>query len=136
MIRLAPAARAPSTAARPVPPRPMTATTAPGRTRAVLTTAPMPVITAHPNSAAWSRGMSGSMRTSERVLETAYSAKHETPTWWLTGSPLRRIRRSPESRVPATAAFAPGSHSAGRPSAHGPRCRSSARTRTPRDRPR
>jgi hypothetical protein len=41
-------------AAMPTPPQPMTATVAPGSTRAVLITAPTPVITQQPTSAATS----------------------------------------------------------------------------------
>ena len=37
---------------RPTPPRPMTATLEPGSTAAVLSTAPTPVVTQHPMSAA------------------------------------------------------------------------------------
>ena len=46
---------------------------------AVLTTAPTPVSTAQPKSAASSSGRSGSMLTSERRETTANSAKPETP---------------------------------------------------------
>lgn len=51
MIRDAPAIRAPWTTLSPTPPQPTTATVSPGLTRAVLTTAPTPVITAQPISA-------------------------------------------------------------------------------------
>jgi hypothetical protein len=56
---LAPASAAPMTAANPTPPSPKTATDAPGSTRAVFTTAPTPVTTAHPNRAAASSGRAG-----------------------------------------------------------------------------
>ena len=55
----APASFAPRTALNPTPPRPTTATDWPGSTLAVLTTAPTPVSTAQPNSAASSRGKAG-----------------------------------------------------------------------------
>ena len=48
MMRDAPATRAPCTTDWPIPPRPSTSTVAPGSTRAVLSTAPTPVCTAHP----------------------------------------------------------------------------------------
>src|SRR5690606_341238 len=72
-------AAAPSTAERPTPPSPNTATDSPGRTPAVFTTAPTPVITAQPNRAAMEGGRSGSMRTAERSDTTAYSANPDTP---------------------------------------------------------
>ena len=55
----------------------MTATVAPAGTFAVLTTAPTPVSTAQPNSAASSSGSSGSILTSERRETVAYSANAE-----------------------------------------------------------
>ena len=113
----APEATAPSTEARPTPPRPTTATVVPARTCAVLTTAPTPVSTAQPKSAASSSGRSfGSTFTAERRETTAYSANAEQPMWWFTGlpSPLK-MRRSPESSVPAVFETTPGSHSAGPP---------------------
>ena len=45
----------------PTPPAPMTTTLSPGSTRAVLSTAPMPVVTAQPMSAAISGGVDGSI---------------------------------------------------------------------------
>ena len=67
MIMPAPAMRAPWIAARPTPPAPNTATVAPGSTRAVLSTAPTPVVTPQPISAARSSGMSS------RIFTTAFS---------------------------------------------------------------
>ena len=52
MICPAPAIRAPCTAASPTPPSPNTTTDSPGRTFAALRTAPTPVSTAQPSSAA------------------------------------------------------------------------------------
>ncbi|MNN30825.1 hypothetical protein D3C81_1444850 [compost metagenome] len=63
MIRPAPASAAPLMAARPMPPHPITATVSPGRTLAVLNTAPVPVVTAQPSSAARSSGMSRRIAT-------------------------------------------------------------------------
>ena len=79
MIFCAPATRAPSMHERPTPPSPITATTSPGRTPAVLIAAPTPVCTAQPNIAASSSGTLGSILTSEERAMTAYSAKQETP---------------------------------------------------------
>src|ERR1700680_956164 len=53
---VAPTASAPSTALTPTPPQPITATRSPGRTPAVFQTAPIPVETAQPTSAATSNG--------------------------------------------------------------------------------
>ncbi len=58
MISLAPAIRAPWIADRPMPPQPITATGSPGATRGSANTAPKPVVTAHPMSAALSSGIS------------------------------------------------------------------------------
>ena len=54
------------------------------RSAAALTTAPTPVSTAQPNSAAISNGSSGSTFTAERSETTMWSAKAETPRWWLS----------------------------------------------------
>jgi hypothetical protein len=48
-------------------------------TLAVFSTAPTPVKTAQPNSAASSNGNSGSIFTSDRRDTTAYSANAEQP---------------------------------------------------------
>ena len=56
MILAAPASTAPMTHESPTPPRPMTATVEPAWTSAVFTTAPTPVDTPHPMSAATSGG--------------------------------------------------------------------------------
>ena len=55
-IRRAPASTAPITHDSPTPPRPITATVDPAGTSAVLMTAPTPVDTPHPISAATSGG--------------------------------------------------------------------------------
>jgi hypothetical protein len=56
MIRAAPARRAPCTAFSPTPPRPITTTLSPGRTRAVFTAAPRPVGTPQARRQALSAG--------------------------------------------------------------------------------
>ena len=58
IIRPAPAIAGPWTAVRPTPPQPISATVEPGATFAVLNTAPTPVVTPQPISAARSSGMS------------------------------------------------------------------------------
>ena len=78
-LRPAPTATDPNNALRPTPPSPTTATDAPAGTRAVLTTAPTPVITAQPKIAATSGGTSGSIRTTELGTTTARSANAEIP---------------------------------------------------------
>ena len=55
MISPAPANLAPKIAFKPIPPNPTTATELPGFTCAVLITAPIPVITAHPNMATFQK---------------------------------------------------------------------------------
>jgi len=52
-----------------------------------LNTAPAPVSTAHPNSAACSHGSDGSIGTTERLDTVAYSAKAEQPRWWFSAPP-------------------------------------------------
>ena len=60
----APAMAAPWMQLRPMPPQPITATVEPGSTLAVLNTAPTPVVTPQPISAARSSGMSSRIFTS------------------------------------------------------------------------
>ena len=61
MIGLAPTSAPPWTALRPMPPAPKTAMLAPAGTWAVFSTAPTPVITEQPISAAVSSGISSRM---------------------------------------------------------------------------
>src|SRR5262245_46614182 len=61
MIGCAATSAPPCTTLRPTPPTPNTAMLAPGGTAAVLITAPTPVITEQPISAAQSRGTVGSI---------------------------------------------------------------------------
>ena len=119
ITRDAPAAIAPSTAASPTPPSPTTATDCPARTPAVFTTAPTPVSTAQPNSAASCNGRSRSTLTSDRRETTAWVAKAEQPRWWRMGPEPSCSRICPPSSVPAPLAAPPGAQSAGRPSAQG-----------------
>ena len=78
MIRAAPDTMAASREFSPTPPRPTTATVAPGGTLAVLMTAPAPVITPQPNSAASSIEISSPIGMTALRGTTAYSAKQET----------------------------------------------------------
>ena len=73
-MRPAPASTAPIRPLRPTPPRPTMATELPGSILPVFTTAPTPVTTAQPNSAATSSGRLLSMTTIEPRSTTAYSA--------------------------------------------------------------
>ena len=63
------------TTERPTPPRPNTTTDDPASTRAVLTTAPTPVETQQPMSAATSAGMPSGMGTAAVAGTTWASAK-------------------------------------------------------------
>jgi len=75
MIRAAPTSDAAWIAFKPMPPQPSTATVSPGRTPAVLSTAPTPVVTPQPMSAALSRGMSGRILTSRCSWTSSSSEK-------------------------------------------------------------
>jgi hypothetical protein len=73
----APAATAPSSALIPTPPQPNTATRSPGRTPAVRQTAPVPVATAQPTSAATSNGTPAPIGMQHTAGTTARSANVE-----------------------------------------------------------
>src|SRR4051812_49523354 len=75
MIVPACANRAPCTTDRPTPPKPTTSTLWPARTFAVLSTAPTPVITAQPTSAACSSGTPSGTGITARSDTTVSSAK-------------------------------------------------------------
>ena len=75
MIRPAPARAAPWIAFSPTPPAPTTATRAPGRTRAVFTTAPTPVMTPQASRHASSGGRSSGSGTHWLASTTTASAK-------------------------------------------------------------
>ena len=76
-IGCAPATTAPSSALMPTPPQPITATRSPGRTPAVRQTAPVPVATAQPASAATSNGTPSGIGMQHAAGTTARSAKVE-----------------------------------------------------------
>ncbi len=71
MMGQALATTAPITEASPTPPRPKMATDCPGRTAAVLSTAPAPVSTAHPKRAAVWMGTSRGTTTADSRATTA-----------------------------------------------------------------
>ena len=79
MMRAAPAITAPCTTERPMPPRPKTATVAPGCTFAVFSTAPMPVVMPQPSRQTFSSGASARILASAISGTTVYSAKVEVP---------------------------------------------------------
>ena len=79
MIRSAPAITAPMITARPMPPRPKTATLLPGSTLAVLRTAPMPVVTPQPSRHTFSSGASLGIFARAISGTTVYSEKVEVP---------------------------------------------------------
>ena len=74
MIGAAPTVAAPCTAFNPTPPVPMITTHSPGRTPAVLVTAPKPVSTPQAISEAASSGTSFGMATAWEPSTTTYSA--------------------------------------------------------------
>ena len=76
-MRLAAAIAAPCTMFRPTPPQPTTATVSPGRTFAVLSTAPTPVMTAQPISASSISGRSSSTLIAVCAGTTAISANED-----------------------------------------------------------
>jgi len=79
MMRPALAWRAPWITARPMPPRPNTATLSPSATLAVLCTAPMPVVTPQPSRHTCSGLACGLTLASDTSATTVYSEKVEQP---------------------------------------------------------
>ena len=89
-----------ATTFRPIPPQPITATSEPTSIFAVFMTAPKPVITAQPTSAARSAGTFGSYLTRLRSCITAYSAITPTPENTLSALPAAsRVRCVPSNIV-------------------------------------
>ena len=70
---------APMITARPIPPNPKTATVLPGSTLAVLSTAPMPVVTPQPSRQTFSSGASLLILATAISGTTVYSQKVEVP---------------------------------------------------------
>ena len=73
----APAIRAPWIAESPTPPHPITSTESPGRTFAVFSTAPTPVMTAQPRSATCSSGSDASTGNTVFAGTTERSANED-----------------------------------------------------------
>src|SRR5882762_3757491 len=114
MMRSAPAMRAPWITERPTPPQPNTATLEPGSTLAVLNTAPTPVVTPQPTSAAHSAGILGSVFIKFSADTVAYSAIAPQPEKMLSAAPLPSCTRGePSSGV--VSALPCSRHSTGRP---------------------
>ena len=87
---LAPSATAPITALSPTPPRPITTTDSPACTFAVWRTAPIPVVTAQPMSAAISGGVLGSILIAADAATTCRSPNVPIPLYAPT--PRRSVR--------------------------------------------
>ncbi len=100
MIVVAPATRAPWTIEMPMPPAPATRTVAPSGTRAVLSTAPTPVCTAHPITHATSSGVSGATLIAPVSVVITYSANPPSPTPRNTGRPWRDSGVRPSTKRP------------------------------------
>ena len=114
MMRSAPAMRAPWITDSPTPPQPNTATDEPGSTFAVLNTAPTPVVTPQPTSAAQSSGIFGSILIRFSADTVAYSAIAPQPEKMLSGAPAASCTRGvPSSGV--VSALPCSRHSTGRP---------------------
>ena len=98
-IGSAPASARPSTTDRPTPPQPITTADEPGSTRAVLTTAPTPVVTPQPISAPTSAGSSAGTGTAAAADTTARSPNEPTPRYERTASPPERRSRAVPSLI-------------------------------------
>ena len=91
MIFRAPARRAPSTAASPTPPQPMTATESPRLTWAVLSAAPRPAITPQPSRPATSGRMRGSTLVHWPAATSVFSANAPMPSAGDSTVPSARV---------------------------------------------
>src|SRR5438477_11324318 len=99
---------------RPTPPQPKTATLEPGWTFAVLNTAPTPVVTPQPTSAATSSGIFASILIRFSADTVAYSAIAPQPEKMPRGLPEPSCARGfPASGV--VSAFPCSRHGTGRP---------------------
>src|ERR1035437_9030833 len=116
MIVAAPARPAAAITCSPTPPQPITQTRSPIRTPAAWLTAPKPVITPQPSSAACHSGISSGIGIAPAAVTTACSAKQATVSpCWRTVPSAARSRELPSSSVPATEVRPTGSHSVRRP---------------------
>ena len=115
-IGFAPASRAAATTWSPTPPQPMTATESPGWTPAALRTAPIPVTTAQPRSAACQSGSSRGSGTAPPAATTVRSAKQavRSPCFRVVPS-ASRSRLVPSISIPRAPCSATTSHRFGFP---------------------
>ncbi|OGL00278.1 MAG: hypothetical protein A3E31_14985 [Candidatus Rokubacteria bacterium RIFCSPHIGHO2_12_FULL_73_22] len=102
MIWRAPARRAPCTTFRPTPPQPTTSTAAPASTPAQRVTAPTPVGTQQPISAACGHGISSRIGTSISAGQTTASENVPMRAIWKMSWPLRVSRVVPSSMAQRT----------------------------------
>src|SRR6202041_3580421 len=91
MIVFAPASRAPSTAASPTPPQPITATVSPRETPAVLIAAPRPAITPQPSSPAVAAPIAGLTFVHWPDATSVLSANAPMPRAGESGVPSARV---------------------------------------------
>src|SRR5205809_7636797 len=103
MIGCAATSTPPCTTLRPTPPTPTTAMLAPAGTAAVLMTAPTPVITEQPISAAGSSGIVLSMAIAHDSGTTETDAYVPTWPYWNTSRPRNDMRVVPSSSTPRPA---------------------------------
>ena len=89
----APAMRAPCSAARPMPPSPITATTSPGRTGAVLSAAPRPVEAPHPSRHAWARSSPSGTQNTCGARTTVWVASDPIDSVPVSTAPSAACRR-------------------------------------------
>ena len=119
MIVVAPASRAAAITWSPTPPQPITATRSPMRTRAAWATAPKPVMTPQPSSAACHSATSSGIGMAPAAATTAYWAKQATGSACCSRPPSAPRRRElPSGRLPATDWRPTGSQSVRRPDRH------------------
>ena len=114
-IGAAPASRAPAITWRPTPPHPITHTDSPRATRPALRTAPIPVTTPHPRSAACQSGSLAGIFTAPAAATTVCSAKHAVISACWSVVPFECNRLVPSMSVPAKPFFPAGSQRFGRP---------------------
>ena len=115
MIAAAPAIRAPAITWRPTPPQPITHTESPGAIRAAFRTAPIPVTTPQPSSAACQSGSSAGTFTAPAAATTVCSAKHAVISACCSVVPFECSRLVPSRSTPAKALRPAGSQRFGRP---------------------
>ena len=113
----APARTAPITHDMPTPPRPITATDAPAGTTAVLVTAPTPVATQQPMSAAAAGSTPSGIGMAAAAGTTSASASVPIAQYVSTSCPVDRRQRAPPPGIRWRKDGESG-HAHGRPEAH------------------